>query len=265
MKVFLSADIEGTAGINHWDETIHGKADWAEFRTLMTNEVLAACEGARAAGADEVWVKDAHDSGRNIEIGRLPDYVRILRNWSGHPDQMMEGLSEDFAAALYTGYHAKAGTEDNPLAHTSNLKISRLILNGEVASEFTINALAAARYGVPSVFMAGDENICAEARAMCPGMATVETLHGFGNATNAIAPVRSCRLIRERVEAVLRGPKVAPPKLEGPWEVVVEFVNPVTAYQCRWYPGAKAHGPRAVAYEADDFFEILRALRFIKG
>jgi D-amino peptidase len=54
MKIFISADIEGTAGINHWDETIHGHADWTEYRALMTAEVLAACDGARAAGATEV-------------------------------------------------------------------------------------------------------------------------------------------------------------------------------------------------------------------
>ncbi|TKT74463.1 M55 family metallopeptidase [Aquamicrobium sp. LC103] len=265
MKIFISADIEGTAGINHWDETIHGHADWTEYRALMTAEVLAACEGARAAGATEVVVKDAHDSGRNLLVERLPDYVRIVRNWSGHPDQMMFGVDDSFAAAIYTGYHSKAGTEDNPLAHTSNLKISRLLLNGEVASEFTINALCAALYGVPSVFLAGDAGICADARAMIPGMATVETLFGAGPASNSIAPARSCRLICEGVEAALANGAGGVPSTNGPWEVVVEFVNPVNAYQSRWYPGATAHGPRAVAFEASNFFEILRALRFIKG
>lgn len=265
MKIFISADIEGTAGINHWDETIHGHPDWSEYRVLMTAEVLAACEGARAAGASEVVVKDAHDSGRNLLVQQLPDYVRIVRNWSGHPDQMMFGLDDSFSAAVYTGYHSKAGTEDNPLAHTSNLKISRLLLNGEVASEFTINALCAALYGVPSVFLAGDESICADARAMISGIATVETLFGAGPASNSIAPARSCRLIRDGVEAALRAGAGGLPATAGPWEVVVEFVNPVNAYRSRWYPGATAHGPRAVAFAAQDFFEILRALCFIKG
>jgi D-amino peptidase len=265
MKIFISADIEGTAGINHWDETIHGNPDWAEFRELMTSEVLAACEGARAAGATEVVIKDAHDSGRNLIVDRLPDYTRIVRNWSGHPDQMMFGLDDSFTAAIYTGYHAKAGTEDNPLAHTSNLRISRLLLNGEVASEFTINALCAALYGVPSVFLAGDAGICADVRSMIPGITTVATLEGAGPASNSIAPARSRQLIREGVEQALRTKAGGVPALKGPWEVVVEFVNPVSAYQARWYPGARAHGLRAVAYVSSDFFEILRALLFIKG
>ena len=73
MKVFISADIEGTAGIAHWNEADRTHPDWAEFRALMTGEVVAACEGARAAGATEVVIKDAHDSGRNLLHDRLPD------------------------------------------------------------------------------------------------------------------------------------------------------------------------------------------------
>jgi D-amino peptidase len=87
---------------------------------------------------------------------------------------MMVGVDESFDPALYTGYHSKAGVEDNPLAHTSTLRISRLFLNGEIASEFTLYALCAARYGVRSVFLSGDEGICADARALVPAIATVE-------------------------------------------------------------------------------------------
>lgn len=263
MKVFLSADIEGTAGIAHWDEAERAHSDYAEFRALMTAEVVAACEGARAAGATEVVIKDAHDSGRNLILDRLPDYARIVRGWSGHPDAMMFGLGPDFAAAIYTGYHAKAGSEANPLAHTTNLRISRLLLNGAVASEFTVNALCAARHGVRSAFLAGDAEICADAAALVPGIATVETLTGFGRAALSISPARAQAAIREGVEAALTGGAGCVPALAGPFEVVLEFVNPTDAYRAGWYPGARHHGPRAVAFAAADFFEIQRALRFL--
>lgn len=266
MKVFISADIEGTAGITSWDETIRGQAGWSEFREIMTLEVLAACEGARAAGATEVVIKDAHDSGQNLLVGRLPDYARVIRNWSGHPDAMMFGLDESFDAAIYTGYHSRAGTEANPLAHTSNQKISCLYLNGVPASEFTVNALCAALYGVPSVFLAGDTGICHEALGEVPGMVTVETMQGYGPATSSITPQAAQKQIREGVEKALRQDnKTRMPDVKGPWEVKIEFVNPITAYQSSWYPGVKSVGPRAISFAADDFFEILRALRFIKG
>lgn len=265
MKVFISADIEGTAGIADWDETLRTHADWIEFRALMTEEVVAACDGARAAGATEVVIKDAHDSARNLIVERLPAFARVIRGWSGHPDGMMFGLDRSFSAAIYTGYHSKAGTEDNPLAHTSNLRISRLMLNGEIASEFTLNALCAALYDVPSALIAGDAGICTDARTMIPGIGTVETLRGFGPASDSISPARSRELIREGVEAALAGDLRANiPPVAGPYEVVIEFNTPVDAYRGSWYPGAKTHGPRAVGFASDDFFEILRALRFMK-
>lgn len=264
MKIFLSADIEGTAGIAHWDEADRSHADYREFRTLMTEEVVAACEGARAAGAEEVVIKDAHDSGRNLVLDLLPDYVRIIRGWSGHPDGMMFGLDADFTAAIYIGYHSKAGTETNPLAHTTTTRVSRLLLNGEVASEFTVNALCAARYRVPSAFLAGDVGICADARQTVPGIITVETLEGVGRAANSLSPARARMLIRQGVEAALSRDlsKLTPSPAER-YEAVVEFCNPSDAYRASWYPGAHSHGPRAVAFAATDFFDIQRALRFL--
>src|SRR5512142_1232397 len=106
MKVYISADIEGITGTTHWDETEKKHADYAEFREQMTAEVVAACEGALAAGASEIWVKDAHDSARNIIAGRLPREARLLRGWSGHPYLMMDQLDKTFQACLMIGYHS---------------------------------------------------------------------------------------------------------------------------------------------------------------
>lgn len=264
MKIFISADIEGTAGILTWSETERSHEDYAEFRALMTEEVVAACEGARAAGATDILIKDAHDSGRNIILERLPACARIIRGWPGHPDSMMFGLDASFHAALCIGYHSKAGTEDNPLAHTSNLRISRLLLNGEVASEFTINALCAARYGVPVAFISGDKGICADARAMVPGITTVETLQGFGAASMSLSPAASRAAIADGVAQALNAESLPPlPEIPQHCEVIIEFNNPVDAYRASWYPGARPYGPRAVTFSSSDFFEIQRALRFM--
>lgn len=264
MKVFLSADIEGTAGIADWSEANPGHPDYAEFRELMTAEVVAACEGARAAGAEQVIIKDAHDSGRNLIVAQLPEYARIIRGWSGHPDAMMFGISTDFGAAIYTGYHSKAGTETNPLAHTTTTRVSRLLLNGDVVSEFTMNAYCAARYGVPSAFIAGDAGICADARAMIPGIGTAETLQGTGRATNSVAPSKARNLIRQGVAEALSG-NTAPliPILPQHGTLEIEYNTPTDAYRAAWYPGATATAARTVEFEASNFFEIQRALRFM--
>lgn len=66
MKVYISADIEGVTNVTNWDETELYHDAHAAAKKQMTREVLAACRGALAAGAEEIVVKDAHDSARNI-------------------------------------------------------------------------------------------------------------------------------------------------------------------------------------------------------
>jgi D-amino peptidase len=72
MKIYISADIEGVTGTTHWDETDRKNLDFKEFQEQMTAEVVASCEGALEAGASEIWVKDAHDTARNIIASKLP-------------------------------------------------------------------------------------------------------------------------------------------------------------------------------------------------
>jgi D-amino peptidase len=264
MKVFISSDIEGTAGITAWDEAKKGNPEYEEFREYMTDELVAACEGARAAGATEVVVKDAHSTARNLILSKLPDYVRIIRGWSGHPDMMMFGIDSSFAAALYIGYHNKAGTDTNPLAHTLTGTVSRLLINGEVASEFTINALCAVRYGVPSVFLAGDAGMCAEAKGLVAEISTVATSDGFGPATASLSPSASRRVIRESVEEALsRDFSMCLPKLAEWFELIIEYTTPTEAYRGSWYPSVEHIAPRTLRFSAGDFFDIQRAIRFI--
>ena len=264
MKVFISADIEGTAGITDWDEALKGDANYPEFRELMTAELIAACEGAHAAGASEIIVKDAHETGRNVLVARLPEYVRIVRGWSGHPHSMMAGIDAECSAALFTGYHNKAGSDSNPLAHTFTGKVARLSINGEVASEFTVNALCAAMVGVPPVFISGDRGICDAARKLVPAITTVPVSEGVGPSTISMTPCRAVAEIREKVEQALsqdlQACKLGLPKS---FDLALEFSNPTDAYRVRWYPGAEQAGPNSVRFSSDDYFEILRSLRFL--
>ena len=132
MKVYISADIEGVAGIAHWDEARKNHGDYAEFREQMTREVAAACRGARAAGATEILIKDAHASGRNLLHRQLPAGVRLIRGWSGHPLSMVQELDEGFAAVMMIGYHSPASSGANPLAHTmSSSRLARVEHVGE--------------------------------------------------------------------------------------------------------------------------------------
>jgi D-amino peptidase len=264
MKIYISADIEGIAGITDWDEAKKTHPTYQEFRERMTDEVVAACEGAIEAGAKEILIKDAHDSGRNIIAARLPDCARLIRGWSGHPFSMVQELDESFDALLFVGYHAKAGSDDNPLAHTLRLRIMQLAFNGEIASEFQIYSYAAALVKVPGVFLSGDAGICADAQRINPGIVTVPVSRGIGPSTLSIAPSLAVKEIREGVIRALKGNRAAC-RLTLPkhFTLEIKYTTPIDAYRASWYPGARHSAPRTVQFDSDDYFEVLRAIKFM--
>ena len=103
MKVFISADIEGVAGITSWDETNKNHSDYEYFKIQMSKEVAAACEGANECGAKEIYIKDAHASGRNIIPDYLPENAYLIRGWSGDPLSMVQGIDDSFDALIFIG------------------------------------------------------------------------------------------------------------------------------------------------------------------
>ncbi|MBU0492198.1 MAG: M55 family metallopeptidase [Chloroflexi bacterium] len=264
MKVYISADIEGVTGTTHWDETTKDKADYAEFRDQMTAEVAAACEGTLSAGAAEVWVKDAHDSGRNIVAAKLPRPVRLARGWSGHPLAMAQALNESFDAMLMIGYHARAGSDGSPLAHTMTGEAARVRINDRDASEFLIHAYAAAWAGVPVAFVSGDASLCAEAQSLNPHIATVAVKQGVGNMTVSIHPHLAVEQIRDGVRAALEGDLTAClVPLPDHFAIEIRYRAHAKAYPASFYPGARLTDSHTVAFEADDYFEVLRFFLFV--
>ena len=267
MKVFISADIEGTCGITSWAETERSTPmDYTPFQKQMTREVRAACEGALAAGADGLLVRDAHDSARNLEPGALPEAARILRGWTGDPLRMMSGIDRDsFGAVLFTGYHAWASSGGNPLSHTMNLKNEYVTLNGVRMSEFMMNAYTAGYYGVPVVFLSGDKALCAFARELIPGITTVPVNEGIGGGTLSIHPDAAVRAIREGAERAVGNAANCAVKMPEHFEMVVRCREHQRAYARSFYPGARLEDEKNVAFASDDWFEVLRFAHFVLG
>jgi D-amino peptidase len=264
MKVYLSADIEGVTGVTHWDETDRLKSDYIEFREQMTAEVSAACEGALQAGAAEIWVKDAHASARNLIASRLPKQTHLIRGWSGHPFSMVQELDESFHAMLMVGYHSRAGSGENPLAHTFSGNIASLQINGSYASELQIHAYTAAYVNVPLVFVSGDEGICEEAAVLIPQIATLAVKRGVGDASVNIHPHLAVEKIFERVQKALQDDvsKYRLP-LPGQFAVEITYKDHAIARKASFFPGAVLKQPHTIGFESDDYFEVLRLFAFV--
>ncbi len=264
MKIFISADIEGITGITHWDEADKAKPDYQEFREQMTAEVAAACEAAVAAGATEVYVKDAHATGRNLLARALPEGVRLIRGWSGHPFSMLQELDDSFRAVMMVGYHAAAGADTNTLGHTMNGAAAEIRLNGQRATEFMLHTYAAALHRVPVVFVSGDEGLCDEVTELNPNIQTVGVNVGVGNSTISIHPHRAVARIREGVARALTADVSAClVPLPESFELQIEYKTYHKAYRSSFFPGMERLGPRTIQLRVDSYFEVMRALLFV--
>ncbi len=264
MRVFISADIEGTCGICNWAETELTDAQSGYFREQMTREVAAACKGAFAAGAEEIVIKDAHDSARNLIPTGLPKgNIKLHRGWAGDPECMVSGIGNGFDAILFTGYHSAASISGNPLSHTMTTSIQRITLNGVLANEFLINALTAGYYGVPVAFLAGDQALCNFAKNFLSPMQTVATNEGVGNSVISIHPETACEQIEERVKKALEG-DLSLCKVEMPeeFELVVEYKKHQDAYRYQFYPNAKQIDSNTVSYASKDYMDVLKFIMF---
>lgn len=263
-KLFISADIEGTAGIAHWDETEKNKADYAYFAAQMTREVNAACLGALDAGFDKILVKDAHDSGRNINPAQLPVEASVYRGWARHPFCMMFGLDRSFRGVVFTGYHSAAQMNTNPLSHTMTTKANYVKINGELCSELMINSLTAAYVGVPIYCVCGDKGLCEWMNDVNPNIATVAVSEGIGSGTLGMHPDVAVRKIREAVAEALKRPgeEMMFPLPEY-FEAEVNYKEHFLASSHSFYPGASLKDARTVSFASDDYFEVLRFFHFV--
>ena len=265
-RIFISSDIEGTCGICHWDETQLGKSDYEQFRQQMTREVSAACEGALAGGSDDVFVKDAHDSARNILPAKLPQNVQIFRGWGSDIHSMMSGLDASFSGVIFTGYHSASNTDTNPLSHTMNTQNVSIKINGIQTSELVINAFAAAHYDVPLLMVTGDVGVCEQAKRLNPNIITVPVSRGRGNGSISIHPGEAVRRIREAAETAVREGIANPDKfkidLPNKFDVEVEFVKHFKARRASFYPGVRQTGPRTVTFSSDAYYDVLRFFMF---
>jgi len=230
----------------------------------MTLEAKAACDGAIAAGADYILVKDAHGSGENIDVSQLPECVEVIRNSSGHPYGMVQGVDDSFSAAMFVGYHNAAGREGNPMSHTLTLAPHTIKLNGIYCSEFMLYSYACALEGVPTVFLAGDKQLCDNSSSLHPMLKTVAVKDGVGASTKSISPQLACKRICEVSETALRQDlSKALCKLPDYFELSITYREHARATRYSYFPGFRKIDDTTLLFETKDYYELLRACQFV--
>lgn len=265
LKVFISVDMEGISGVVNTDDTSRSGQDYGYFRTVMTREANAAIEGALAAGATEILVRDSHGSARNLLPELLNRNARLLRDWSGGHLSMMEGIDESFDAVIFVGYHAKAGTDNAILDHTSSGSVTNVEINGISMPEAGYNALMAGYYDVPVVFVAGDQALCDQVVERFAEVETVAVKEGIGAASLGLHPEVAREKIRVGVEHALRNlDNYQPYKLSAPYTLVLTMKTESVIHNGALYPGAKRTGDWELTFTGDDVMEIMRAYQWMR-
>ena len=262
MKVYISADMEGTAGVCAWAQVDPSNAhEYPVYQRYMTREVRAAIEGARAAGGREFLVNDSHWDMRNLLWDELPDDVRVISG-ARKPFSMAQGAAQRFDAAFFTGYHARIGEADAVLAHTySDATLYDVRVNGTPCTEALLNAAILGLYGTPVVLVTGDRATVESVTGALPWVVgvTVKDAIGYFSA-NTLTPRAACAAIADGArEALAALPRAKPFTFTPPIELVIETTKTEQADFMELLPRVERIGGRAVRFRDDDYLTVFRA------
>jgi len=270
VKILIAADMEGISGVVHWDQVSPDHAEYGRFRRLMTAEVNAAARGAFEGGADEVLVSDGHAAGRNLLIEELDARAR-LNSGSPSPLSMVQGADAGVDAAMFVGYHARAGTPNAILDHTwSGSRVANVWLNGQLVGETGINAAVCGHFGVPVIMISGDQAVCAEATGLLGALETAVVKQASGRmAAECLPPERAQQLVYEAAARAVRrlaqGDAPPPLRLSTPITLTVELVQSDMADRSALLPGVTRGRDRRVEFTAADVPAVYAVMRAVVG
>jgi D-amino peptidase len=265
LKVYISVDMEGVAGVVTADQLIPSGFEYERFRRFMTDETMAAVRAANEAGAGEIVVSDSHGNGENLLIEAFPKNVRIVRAWPRHGG-MMAGLDSSFSAAIFVGYHASTTNPKGVRAHTfSSAHYARVALNGNAVTEGEYNAAYAGAKGVPVIFVSGDDVAVAEIKSRLGDIETVETKKSLGfHSAETLTPEVSCEKIFIGVKSALsRLHDFKPYVIKTPVTLEITFKNYTPAELLSYLRSVQRIDSHTIRFvgkdmdEVDDFEEFV--------
>jgi D-amino peptidase len=262
MRVYVSVDMEGIAGISHAAPTQRGDSGYAAAVRLMDGEANAAIAGAFDGGATELVVNDSHGSMFNLTPEAIDPRARLIQGRK--PFSMVESAALGrFDVALFVGYHARAGHPTGTIAHTYTGGPTLTTLDGRPVGEYGINGMYLGALGVPVGLVAGDDALAAEVEDWLPWAERVVVKRGVsGGAADSVHPSVARELIaaasRRAVERAARG-ELEALVLGAPIIVGIDFRNGSQADFAAVVPGFERVGDRGVRYEATDGIDAYRA------
>ncbi|HLG42694.1 MAG TPA: M55 family metallopeptidase [Planctomycetota bacterium] len=264
MRVYISVDMEGVAGVVHVDQTRRGTGtDFGTGRELMTMEANAAALGAFDAGAKDVLINDSHGDMRNLVFDKLDPRVQVITG-SLKPFSMVEGIHDGrYDIAMFIGYHASAGSRAAILDHTYwGAVVSCMKVNGRVMNEASLNALVAGEAGTPVGLVAGDETCCIECKKLLGNVETVTVKWAIGRySARSMHPEEARKVIRAgAAKAVKNVSRYKPFRMPAPYELEIKTHNAGMADSAGVMPGVKRVDGTTIRYKSANVRELFGAM-----
>jgi D-amino peptidase len=267
VRVWISVDMEGIAGISHHKPTGRSDSEYPAAAALMVGEANAAIEGALAGGATDVVVNDSHGGMYNLRPAELHPAARLLQGqkaWS-----MVAGAAPlaDGAAshdvALFVGYHARAGHPTGTIAHTYSGAPTETRLDGRPTGEYGLNALVLGAWGIPVGLVAGDDALADEVAGWLPWTERVVVKQGHGtSAAASLHPDRARDLIRDgarrAVERAGRAGELRRLEVGEPVVIEVDYHVALQADFAAIAPNAERVADRTVRHVGPDAVSAYR-------
>ncbi len=265
LKIYISADMEGVVGAVTGEQLGPGGFEYERFRQFMTNEVNAAIDAARAAGAVEFVVSDSHGNGQNLLIEQFPDDVTIIRSWP-REHSMMAGIDDTFDGVIFIGYHASTNNTRGVRAHTmSSANITSLRLNGMTMTEGSMNAAIAGHFGVPVIMVSGDDIAVAENQVIIGDIegAVVKWASGFHSA-RTLTPEAGYEVIRTRTKSAIdRIADFEPYVLETPIELELGLKHYRPVELLAYLSNVERIDSHTIRFIGEDITEVMNFLTVV--
>lgn len=252
-KVFISADIEGVAGIVSGLQTRLGEPEYVLGCRLMTEEVNAAIEGALEAGATEIVVCDSHANMQNLQPDLLHPEARLIRG-AVRDSLQMQGIDDSFDAVFITGAHAAAGTQHAVLDHTwVGASVFNIRIDGETLNEAGLNAYVAGRHGVPVTLVTGDQATIDQTKMFLPDIEGAVVKESYSRyCASSLHPSKAQALIKEAARRSLqRIDSITPVSVPDELTMEVDFYRTDMADAAALVPGTERIGARTIRFTAD--------------
>lgn len=265
LKIYISSDMEGVVGAVTGEQLSPDGFEYERFRQFMTNEVNAAIDAARAAGATEFVISDSHGNGQNLLIDQLPDDVTVVRSWP-REHSMMAGIDETFDGAIFLGYHSSTNNTRGVRAHTmSSANITSLRLNGMTMTEGSMNAAIAGHFGVPIIMVSGDDVAVAENQVIIGDIegAVVKWASGFHSA-RTLTPEAAYEVIRTRTKSAIdRIDSFEPYVLETPIELELSLKHYQPVELLGYLPNVEKVNSHTIRFVGENITEVTNFLTVV--